>query len=239
MPNSTAMAPYWRKYRESLWAHLRVPTHHGSPADSEIRRLLFLRRPGYLHRRLLNHDEIAVMLQAHGFRVRSLTPDWHSLSTVASAAAQASVLIGINSGAYNAVFLPTGGGALELGPHCSEFFSPQKKGTPHAAGSYARASSFSAVVGFQRLGVHYYVYACPHLYTSDWREILSNSMDAPQDARSAGAAPIVVSPRTILTLLSELVEKAGQARASGAEEGSITRRWCLAWEANHTQSWAP
>jgi hypothetical protein len=161
------------------------------------------------------------------------------LSIVASAVAQASVLIGINSGAYNAVFLPTGGGVLELSAHCSELFFPQKKGTPHAAGSYLRDSNFSTVVGFQRLGVHFYNYLCPLLYTSDWREILSNSMDAPQDARSAGAAPIVVSPSTVLTLLSELVEIAGHARASGTEEGSITFRWCLAWEANHTQSWAP
>jgi hypothetical protein len=165
-----------------------------------------------------------------------MTPDRHSLSMVASAVAQASVLIGIHSGAYNAVFLPTGGGVLELCPYGSETYFPQKKGTPHAAGSYMRAN-LSFVVGFERLGVHYYAYACPHLYTSDLREILSNSMDAPQDVRSTGAAPIVISPRTILTLLNELVEIAGRARASGAEEGSITFRWCLAWEANHTQSW--
>ena len=101
----------WRMYRESLWAHLRVPRRPSVPSD--IRHVLFLRRSA---RTLLNHDEIAAVLQARNFEVRSLLPDTHSVSEVASAVAQASLLIGINSGAYNAVFLATECGVLELAP---------------------------------------------------------------------------------------------------------------------------
>jgi hypothetical protein len=161
----------------------------------------------------VNHDEIAAVLQAHGFEVSSITPDWHSLSVVASAVVQALLLIGINSGAYNAVFLPSGRGALELAPHCWDMYL---EGT------------LPWQVGFERLGVHVYVYACPHLYTRGFLGVV------PVESGS-----IVVSPATMLMLLRELVETLGQSRQSGSEAGSVTSQACLSWEANHSQSWTP
>ena len=210
MPNNPEATPYWMMYRESLWAHLRV-----QPAEipTPTRRVLFLRRPGSLTRRLLNHDEIAAVLQAHGFEVSSMTPDWHSLSVVASAVVQALLLIGIGSGVYNAIFLPSGRGALELVSHCSDM---------------AFDGTLPWQVGFERLGVHVYVYACPHLYT---RGFLGVGLD---ERRS-----IVVSPKTMLMLLRELVEILEQSRQSGSEAGSVTAQACLSWEANHSQSWTP
>jgi hypothetical protein len=206
-------APYWRKYRESLWAHLRVPVQRGSPVD--IWRVLFLRRPS--SRRMLNHDAIATMLQAHGFKVRSMLPDKLSLSMVASAAVQTSLLIGINSGAYNAVFLRTGCGVLEVAPHGSK-----------SDGDLNFRGIMPWQVGFERLGVHLYIYACPHLYTRGFLGVV------PVERRS-----IVVSPKTMLMLLRELVEILGQSRQSGSEAGSVTAQACLSWEANHSQSWTP
>ena len=220
MPRSPEMAPYWRMYRQSMWTHLRVHLQHGVPA--EILSVLFLRRPS--SRRLLNHDEIAAMLQMGGFEVRSITPDRNSLSVVASAVVQVSILIGINSGAYNAVFLRTGCAVLELAPHLGELYLP--------------GGTRLWQVGFVWLGVHQYTYACPSLYTSGMREVFS---DSTTDVTTSGIqSPIVVSPRTILTILDELVEVLVQARESGSEEvngGGPTVRPCLPWERNHSQSW--
>ncbi len=219
VPNSPEMGPYWRRYRESLWAHLRVPMQHGRVAPAEARRkVLFLRRPGT--RRLINHDEIATILQASGFEVRSLTPDGLALSVVASAVMQASLLIGINSGAYNAVFLRTGCGVLELAPHVTNLSAP----APWQ-------------VGFQWLGVHHYIYACPHLYTRDLQQVVSGSFDT---ASALGfESPVVVLPETILTLLHELVQTLEQALDSGSELGRIILQGCLSGEASHSQRWVP
>jgi hypothetical protein len=218
--------PYWRMYRESLWTHLGVPIQRGAPV--ETLGVLFLRRPG--GRRLLNHDEIAVMLQARGFQVRSITPDMHSLSIVASAVSEASLLVGIGSGAYNAVFLPMGCGVLEV---CA---------TKNCAGLYwKRVQPWQ--LGFQRLGVHQVVYACPHLYTRRFPQVASSSLGAALDGTAAGTLgvepPIVVSPRTILTLLHELVGTLEEVRESGSEMGSITTKECFPWEAEHNRSVDP
>ena len=213
-------APYWRKYRESLWAHLRVPIQRSLPVD--IRRVLFLRRPS--SRRMLNHDAIASMLQAHGFTVRSMIPDKHSLSMVASAAVQASLLIGINSGAYNAVFLQTGCGVLDLCPHTSEVYL---RGT------------HPWQVGFEWLGVHSLVYACPLLYTRSLSELLSDSTNTAPNSTLGMHSPIVVSPKTILKLVIEVAELLAQVRESGSEEGNITVHRCFSWERSHTHDWAP
>jgi hypothetical protein len=188
---------------------------HGAPA--EIRRVLFLRRPASITRRLLNHDEIAAVLQADGFEVHSITPDRHSLSAVASAVVQASLLIGINSGAYNAVFLQTGCGVLELAPHGIQSDSD---------------ASFRGImpwqIGFERLGVHQIVYACPLLFPRGFLGL------APTTTFS-----IVVSPKTIITLLHELAETLQRARKLGSEAASISVQRCFSWEASHAQSWAP
>jgi hypothetical protein len=54
------------------------------------------------------------------------------------------------------------------------------------------------------------------------------------------AHPIVISPKTVLTLLNQLGEKLEQARESGSDAGSAaTLQRCLPWEANLTRSWAP
>jgi hypothetical protein len=216
MPRSPEMARYWRMYRESMWTHLRVPLQQGAPA--EILSVLFLRRPS--SRRLLNHNEITATLQTRGFEVRSITPDRNSLSVVASAVVQVSILIGINSGAYNAVFLRTGCAVLELCP----FYLP--------------GGTRPWQVGFAWLGVHQYTYACPHLYTSGMREVFS---DSTTDVTTSGMqSPIVVSPRTILTILDELAEVLVQARESGSEEvkeGGLTVRPCFPWERKHSQSY--
>jgi hypothetical protein len=175
MSNSAEMAPYWRRYRESLWTQLRVPfrpecmqpecTHwqHDKVGVSAklIRRVLFMRRPG-TRRALLNHDAIAATMLAHGFEVHSITPDWHSLSIIASAVVQASLLIGINSGAYNAVFLRTGCGVLDLCAHTSELH-------------LERVHTWQ--VGFEGLGVHEFVYACRDLYPSDYSQIHGSQLD--------------------------------------------------------------
>jgi hypothetical protein len=217
---------YWRMYRESLWTHLGVPIQRGVPA--EILGVLFLRRPG--GRRLLNHDEIAVMLQSLGFQVRTITPDLHSLAVVASTVARASLLVGIGSGAYNAVFLPTGCGVLEI---CA---------TENCASLYGeRVQPWQ--LGFQRLGVHQVVYACPHLYTRDFQQVASSSSGVALNGTAAGTLgvepPIVVSPRTILTLLHELVGTLEEVRESGSEMGSVTTKECFPWEAEHSRSVDP
>jgi hypothetical protein len=160
---------------------------------------------------------LAAALQAHGFEVRSITPDTYPLSVVASAVVQASLLIGINSGAYNAVFLPTGCGVLELAPHVVE--------------TYFKGAQ-PVQVGFESLGVHQYCYACPHLYTRDFLQRIS-------DSALGTHSPIVVSPRTILRLLHELRGILLQARESGSEVGSITIAGCLPWETNHSRNWTP
>ena len=214
-PNSPESAPYWRKYRESLWAHLRVPSmQHGAPA--EIRRVLFLRRPASITRRLLNHDEIAAVLQADGFEVHSITPDRLSLSAVASAVVQASLLIGINSGAYNAVFLQTGCGVLELAPHGI-----------HSDSDTSFRGIMPWQIGFERLGVHQIVYACPLLFPRGFLGLAPTAFS------------IVVSPKTIITLLHELAETLQRARKLGSEAASISVQRCFSWEASHAQSWAP
>ena len=223
MPSSAEIAPYWRKYRERLWAQLRVLVQHGVPANA-IRRVIFLRRQS--SRRMLNHDENAAMLQARGFEVHSITPDFHPLSIVAFALTQAMLLIGINSGAYNAVFLRTGCGVLELAPYSSHLFGTE--------GSFQVGFAFQ--VGFVSLGVHQLVYACQDLFVSNgFSEVhsASNSTDA-----ALRLMPIVVSPRTILALIHELVEVLELVRRSSFTAGSITVKRCLSWEANHTQSWA-
>jgi hypothetical protein len=220
---------YWKMYRESLWTHLGVPIQHGAPAP--IRRVLVFRRPG--GRRLLNHDEISAMLQARGFEVRSITPDMHSLSVVASVTAQVSLLIGIGSAAYNAVFLPTGCGVLEICPtiNCRRLYWKQVQPWQ---------------IGFHRLGVHQLVYACPHLNTRDFRYVASNSSDAVLGgtAGTLGVAPqpppIVVSPRTIRSLLHDLVRTLEEVRTSGVEMGSIAAiEDCFPWESDHSKSWTP
>jgi hypothetical protein len=178
------------------------------------------------------------MMQAHGFEVDSITPDRHSLSVVASAVAQASLLIGINSGAYNAVFLGAGCGVLELAPvckdgrHCADV-------EPHAlngSDSYSLHMDRQAKewqIGFLRLGVHLLTYECAHLFTHLYNQGVLKAI-------SATDFPIVISPKTILTLLNQLVEKLEQARESGSDAGSAaTLQRCLPWEANHTRSWAP
>jgi hypothetical protein len=216
-------AAYWRKYRESLWAHLRVPVQRGSPVD--IRRVLFLRRPS--SRRMLNHDAIATMLQAHGFTVRSMLPDKHSLLMVASAAVQTSLLIGINSGAYNAVFLRTGCGVLGLAPLAQ-----------HTEMSFEGTMPWQA--GFESLGVHQHIYSCPLLSTRSLSErLISDSTNAPHNSTLGMHSPIVVSPRTILKLLIELAELLAQVRESGSEAGNITVHRCFSWERSHTHDWAP
>jgi hypothetical protein len=233
MPYSPEMVPYWRRYRQRLWAHLRVPVEHGRVEPAEARQeVLFLRRPGT--RRLLNHDEIAAMLQRSGFVVRSLTPDGLALSLVASAVVQASLLIGINSGSYNAVFLRTGCGVLELAPHAGEYFVQ----------AASQGASLHWQVGFQYLGVHHYTYACPHLYTRDFQQVVSGSFDAAAlggtaDGALGSESPIVVLPETILALLHELGQTLQQALASGSELGSVTVQGCLSEEARHSRSWVP
>ncbi len=157
------------------------------------------------------------MLQTRGFEVRSLTPDRNSLSVVASAVVLVSILIGITSGAYNAVFLRAGSAVLELCP----FYLP--------------GGTRPWQVGFAWLGVHQYTYTCPHLYTSDMREVFS---DWTTDAATLGMqSPIAISPRTIITILDELFEVLVQARESGSEEGGLTVRLCLPWERNHSLLW--
>jgi hypothetical protein len=222
-PDGPQTSRYWRKYRDSLWAHLRVPSQTESAA--EIRNVLFLRRTG--SRRLLNHDEIAAMLQANGFDVRSITPEWYPLSVVASAVVQASLLIGINSGAYNAVFLPTGCAVLELAPHLGELY-------------FSRMQPW--LVGFEGLGVHHLIYACPHLYTLDIRGLISRSTDA-SALTALGSlgmkSPIVVSLETILELLNMLAELVQEARESSSEVGGSILLPCRSWEFSHTQNWTP
>jgi hypothetical protein len=128
-----------------------------------------------------------------------------------------SILIGITSGAYNAVFLRTGSAVLELCP----FFLP--------------GGTRPWQVGFAWLGVHQYTYTCPHLYTSDMREVFS---DSTTDAATLGMqSPIAISPRTIIAILDELFEVLVQARESGSEEGGFTVRPCLPWERNHSLLW--
>jgi hypothetical protein len=213
------LALRWRKYREALWSHLRVSIP-GAVADPK--RVLLLRRQG--SRRLLNHDQIVGMLQAHGFQVSSILPDTRSVSAVAAAVVQASLLIGINSGTYNAVFLPARCGVLEL--------------APHGSGSYLDHNWANGPptwqVGFERLGLHLCSYACPHLFTESLHRIISSGGAA---AATSPISPIVVSPRTILRLLSELVELLEQARESESEVGSIRVQACFSWETGHTQSW--
>jgi hypothetical protein len=226
MPRSPEMAPYWRMYRESMWTHLGVPLQQGAPA--EIRSVLFLRRQS--SRMLLNHDEITALLKAHGFPVRSITPGGRSLSVVATSVVQASILIGVGSGGYNAVFSPTGCGLLYLCPHgaCRLYLPGIKKPWQ---------------VGLERLGVHQYVYKCPLLFTRDFRQISAESgVATPEnmlETTTSDIHPLVISPRTIFRLLSELREILTKARDARSEIGSVTSQECLPWEINHTKSWTP
>jgi len=221
MPSGADTAPHWRKYRESMWVHLRVPFPRGALPES--RRVLFLKRPGPRSRALLNHGELVAVLEAHRFKVRSIIPDRHSLSLVASAVVRVSLLIGINSGAYNAVFLPTGCGVLQLAPQSSDDY-------------LERINSWQ--VGFQRLGVHQYVYACRDLYTRDLSEVVSNAKGMAFAALGKNS-PIVASPKTMLLLLNELAELLEVARDSGSESGIVSVQECLSWESNHSQTWSP
>ena len=45
------------------------------------------------------------VLRRIGFDVASLTPDYQAVSATAAAVAASSFVVGVNSGAYNAVFL--------------------------------------------------------------------------------------------------------------------------------------
>ena len=122
------------------------------------------------------------------------------------------------------MFLRTGCAVLGLCPHTSEL--------------HLQGGTRPWQVGFVWLGVHQCTYACPNLYTSGMREVFS---DSTTDVATSGMqSPIVISPRSILTILDEFVEVLVQARESGSEEvkgGGPTVRPCLPWERNHSQSW--
>ena len=91
-------------------------------------------------------------------------------------------------------------------------------------------------VGFLRLGVHLLAYECALLFTHLYNQGVLKAISG-----SATNFPIVISPKTILTLLNQLVEKLEQSRESSFDAGSAatTLHRCLPWEANHTRSWAP
>jgi hypothetical protein len=179
------------------------------------------------------------MLHSQGFDVRSIKPDIHSVSVVACAVVQVSLLIGTNSGSYNAVFLQSGGGVLELAPHASEFYLfPRLPDTVAEAGS--RVNSWQ--IGFERLGVHQLVYACTDLFAAYKCDSSPNAdMAEPcnQFARNPELRPIVVSPKSILRLLGELQLAIQDSRETSAEimtmgsimpVGSTIVRNCFPWE---------
>jgi hypothetical protein len=179
------------------------------------------------------------MLHSQGFEVRSIKPDMHSVSVVACAVVQVSLLIGTNSGSYNAVFLQSGGGVLELAPHASEYYLyPRLPDTVAGAGS--RVNSWQ--IGFERLGVHQLVYACTDLFAAYKCDSSPNAdMAEPcnQFARNPELRPIMVSPKSILRLLGELQLAIQDSRETSAEimtmgsimpVGSTVVRNCFPWE---------
>jgi len=232
------MAPRWRSYRESLWAHLNVSVLPGlRTEDSELTRILFLLRQG--SRELVNHRVIASMLHSHGFEVRSIKPDKHSVSVVACAVVQVSLLIGTNSGSYNAVFLQSGGGVLELAPHASEFYLYPRLPDAIAEQEGSRVNSWQ--IGFERLGVHQLVYACADLFAaykcaSDSSPNADMAKPCKQLVRNPEMRPIVVSPKSILRLLGELRLAIQDSRESeimtmgSMPVGSTVVRNCFPWE---------
>jgi hypothetical protein len=106
----------WRDYRAHLLFRLGV---NASTAPSA--HMVFLRRPH--SRSTLNHDEIVAALVGAGFYVESVTPDYHSVKTLAALVSSARVLCAVNSGVGNAVFLPPNSGLLELQPKPANFQS--------------------------------------------------------------------------------------------------------------------
>ena len=136
----------WREYRAHLLAGLGV---HASPTNSSasMTHMVFLRRP--LSRRTMNHDQIEAALVAAGFRVTSITPDHHSVGTLAAVVSSARLLCAVNSGVGNALFLPPNSGVLDLQPKSDPTYSSE---------------ALSHDVAFLALRIHHIKYACLRFY---------------------------------------------------------------------------
>ena len=102
-----------------------------------------------------------IRLREGGFDASSLLPDHHRTATVARAVAAVCLLVGINSGAFNAVFLPSGCGFIDICP---------KMAAVHTLPSL-QFRNLTYMIGFQYLYLKHIVYACfPHLYPKvPWR----------------------------------------------------------------------
>jgi hypothetical protein len=136
----------WRKYRAHLLEGLGV---HASPTNSSasMTHMAFLRRP--LSRRTVNHDQIEAALVAAGFRVTSITPDHHSVGTLAAVVSSARLLCAVNSGVGNALFLPPNSGLLDLQPKSDSTYSSEP---------------LSHDVMLLALRIHHIKYACIRFY---------------------------------------------------------------------------
>ena len=134
------------------------------------------------------------------------------------------MLVGINSGSFNALFLRAGCGVLGV--------SPKVPGV-------SRINTF--IIGLQYLGIHHVVYACfPDLYPEvPWlTNVTSADVEAPEEAehfRRFTDQPFMLSPISAMRLLHTLDTRISKSAVDSKLVRNISYFGCFAEERRDTR----
>ena len=199
--DSHRMPASWADYKRALHSVLGgTPDWKPRQCDSNsLGTVLFLQR---IHvRRIENMDELIADAEHRGFSCSELTTDRRTVYVIIQSVIQIRILIGVNSAAYNAIFLPASSAVLEVDAKLGGYY----KGS-HSSGPQ---DFLTTHFGYHWLGIHLYLYT------------VGNRFEKGRD--STIVVPLNVTRRA----LSDMRHKLEQQEEVGCcEAASVVREEC-------------
>ena len=198
---SHRMAASWAKYKIALHRVLgMIPDWEPRRCNSNsLDTVLFLQR---IHaRKIENMHELQMDAEGQGFSCSELTTDHRTVSEIIRSVMHVRLLIGVNSAAYNAIFMPASSAVLEIDAKLGGYYKGSHSSRPQ--------DFLTTHIGYHWLGIHLYLY------------ILGDRFEKDEDAT------IMVPMNVTRRALSAMRYKLGQQEIIGCcETTSLDREEC-------------
>ena len=178
------VAASWTRYRTALHTVLSMTPDWNPHQCNSISytgdgwwhsTVLFLQR--HHVRRIENMDELKADAEAEGFSCIELTTDGRSVFEIIQSVLNVHLLIGVNSAAYNAIFMPIPAAVLEIDAKLGGYYTGAHSSGPQ--------SFLTTHIGYHWLGIHLFLYSIGRRLATGNDPTIAVSVNVTQTALSA------------------------------------------------------